>query len=117
MEKFHVSMPLDLKQEIERRGQRSTVIARDLERYYALLKRGERELTGLSDGDRLMIRDATISTTFEPWSILLVGAAVEDASPAATALHTKIATLSDIAKYALVDWLEIEREARDAADS
>lgn len=104
--KFHVSMPDDLQLEIARRGPRSTVISRDLERYYALLKRGARALAALSDDDRLMIRNATISTAFEPWSILHIGAAIEDAYPEARELHGKIAALSDTAKYALVDWLE-----------
>lgn len=106
MEKFHVSMPLDLRNEIERRGPRSTVIARDLERYYALLQRGAKELLVLTEDDRLMIKDATVSTAFEPWSIPHIGAAVEDAYPEAAELHAKIAALSSTAKHALVDWLE-----------
>lgn len=110
MSKFHVSMPDALQDAIERRGPRSTIIARDLERYYALIKRGERELASLSDDDCLLIRAATISTEFEPWSILHIGAAVEDAHPTARELHAKLASLSDVAKYALVDWLERERD-------
>jgi hypothetical protein len=111
MGKFHVSMPDDLQSEVERRGPRSTIIARDLERYYALLRRGAKELDALSADDRLLIRDAAISTAFEPWSILHIGAAVADAYPDATALHATIAGLSDVAKYALVDWLEVARHA------
>ena len=113
MGKVHVSLPDDLQATIEQHGPRSTIISRDLERYYALIKRSAKELDSLTQDDRAKIRNATISTAFEPWSILHVGMAVADAYPDATALHATIANLSDAAKYALVDWIEKARDADD----
>ena len=111
MAKFHVSMPDALRDDLAARGPISTMITRDLERYHALLGRVGRELHGITDDEWLMLRDATIGTTFEPWSIPHVAAAVQDAYPAASELHAKLSQLSDAARFALVDRLERLRTA------
>lgn len=116
MAKFHIAMPNDLQQQVERRGPRSTIITRDLERYYWLIDRGRRQLTTLTDAEWTALRAATISTAWEPWSIPHVIDAIADADEIVAydvdraALLTKLQQLDIIGRFALVDQLEQQRE-------
>lgn len=81
VKKFSISLHPRVVAEVARRGdERSTVVNRNLERYFFLLDRGRRELSGvLSDMEMGMVLDVLNGTGFfEPFSIQILEADIAD---------------------------------------
>lgn len=116
VQKFSVSLPENLTSELAaREGERSTILARSLGRYFEILRRELRTLN-LSRGEIGMILDVLNGTLFaEPFSIQLLDAEIEDAlvdgyaekwEIDGPALATKLRNASFAQKVAVVDAAE-----------
>ena len=130
--KFSVSMPVAVKRQVESRvtkavlaEDRSSVLSRDLNRYYAgLLKQGLKTLRNahLSPDERACIAVLLGSTVFEPDYIPLLAASLEDAAYEMRsfgvdpdALIAKVRQLDVVALYALVDLIERDPDMGEIA--
>lgn len=122
----------DLAGELDcRHESRAEAVRRSLERYYDLLERTRKtlrsEVGGLppfTQGELGALVDANNGTHFEPWSISLVAANVEDSIPDGigekwhinvSELVDKLNAMDDVECHALVDaierwWLDEDRK-------
>ena len=113
--KLNLRAPDNLISQIKARGAVSDAIRTGLERYYYLLWQSRIQVRALlTDAELSLIADVCNGTLWEPWSLSLIAANVEEANPATferwgvdrDALLAKLADLSQTDCAALVDAIE-----------
>ena len=113
--KLNLRCPDDLLAGIRARGAISDSIRTGLERYYDLLARSRATIREtLTDPELSLLADVCNGTIWEPWSVPLIAANIEDSEPATfakwgadrDALLSKLAALTLTDYAALVDAIE-----------
>jgi len=115
VEKISISIPSDMKKEIEARGPRSTVIGRDLGRLYTLYRRALAQIKFTVDEGCLIV-DVLNGLLVDTNSPHLLWAEIEDAiklnrvdqkwNVDGEALVVKLRTLNEIQCMAVIDAVE-----------
>lgn len=109
----------EINKRIDREGERSPLINKQLDRYFSLLERGRRELRALlSDNEMALILDALNGTGFfDVFSVYFVGMEIADAISLdrldekwgvdGGTLKNKMTALTDAQRMALVDAVQM----------